>query len=398
MGMAGSLKPALETQCFNNLNPSLKTHGGWLCSTVHSFDFVTTNTMKTLLWSTIPLNIMIFVLLYSRTDQMLADKSEKHGGEEASMVFFNRQGNFDAEHLPEIPDLTLIGPESVSLQKCRQEGFQARQRSARTSREILLLPESMHLGTSANAQELDVLETIALVHRENSICGPLIEIGVYKGWFVAALASLVADSSAEKVYAFDLFGDQDANVDNSGGATFHKPLIKYFFFIVAKVNALDHVVTVKANSLELESTQILNLMKYNPRIVSVDGAHFGMAAFHDLVLASAVMHPKGIVALDDFSNDGWPGVSSAYATFVAVWSERLQPFLLTKSKLYLSRPAFHEMYLEEMASLFPNSTVCPGQFLVMKPDTRVTLETSKIRSFVYAGEGEEDYCRRTSKR
>jgi hypothetical protein len=40
----------------------------------------------------------------------------------------------------------------------------------------------------------------------------------------------------ETVYAFDLFADQKANVDNSGGGQKHAPLVHYFWMIVNKVH------------------------------------------------------------------------------------------------------------------------------------------------------------------
>ena len=39
-------------------------------------------------------------------------------------------------------------------------------------------------------QEIVAVDVVNTVQRTRSVCGPLAEIGVYKGWFIAVLAAI----------------------------------------------------------------------------------------------------------------------------------------------------------------------------------------------------------------
>lgn len=276
------------------------------------------------------------------------------------------------------PDVRLGRPSRTTTQQCRRE---ARPPDLAAIRDLLLSRELKQFGTSANAQEIHVVELVHSLQRDLQACGPLVEIGVYKGWFVAVLASFAA-RPRETVYAIDLFDDQAANVDNSGGGRQHKPLVRYFWNIIRRVNASDRVRTIQGNSLVLESGQLMDVIDHNPRIFSVDGAHFGMAAFRDLVLASSVLHPKGVIALDDYQNAGLPGVIAAFATYMAIFPTDLAPFLASRAKLYLCKAEMYDVYFTAAVKRFPSGKTCPVSALNAKPDHRVAWNASGLRPIV----------------
>ena len=246
---------------------------------------------------------------------------------------------------------------------------------------LLDSPEMKHLGTSPSRIDLDVLAHLSEFQLKSSVCGPVAEIGVYKGWFVAALASILA-SSSDYVYAFDLFHDQVSNVDGSGGGKTHAPQVKHLRYVVGQVNASERVVTVQGNSLDLSPQELIAFMGFKPRFVSIDGGHFRIAAFHDLNMVSRIMHPAGIVALDDYDNVGWSGVKVALATFIAIWGDDLQPFLATDAKLYMCKKESHDEHLAAVKQWFSTSKVCSGSHLNMQADHRVDLDQEKILQFV----------------
>jgi hypothetical protein len=45
------------------------------------------------------------------------------------------------------------------------------------------------------------VDVVNMVQRSRSVCGPLVEIGVYKGWFIAVLAAIAVRTS---LYATNL--------------------------------------------------------------------------------------------------------------------------------------------------------------------------------------------------
>mmetsp|Transcript_45075 Transcript_45075/g.123637 ORF Transcript_45075/g.123637 Transcript_45075/m.123637 type:complete len:369 (+) Transcript_45075:175-1281(+) len=284
--------------------------------------------------------------------------------------------------LPTSADYIIERESHSSIQPCNPEQTSPAGRAEKFG-PILLSQGVMRFGTSARRQEVDAVDMINKMQFQRSVCGPLAEIGVYKGWFVAALTSIAANID-EKVYAYDLYEDQATNVDNSASAQVHKPLVKYFWDVVTKVdsNALQKVMTVKSNSMELEPRTLMSVMKYNPRIISVDGAHFGMAAFSDLLLVAKIMHPEGVIAMDDYNNKGWPGVMQAVMTYEAVFVDDLSPFLATGAKFYLCKKEMHATYLAEAKRLHPSARLCPVSAMPANPDTRVEMDKTVFGSFV----------------
>ena len=98
------------------------------------------------------------------------------------------------------------------------------------------------------------------------------------------------------------------------------------------------------------------------RLFSIDGCHTAEATAADLRVASSVMHPEGVVVVDDAFNPDWPGASSPACsrwrrdaletiarradgerrTDVTTddWNDvGLEPFLIGFGKVFLCRPA-----------------------------------------------------------
>ena len=282
---------------------------------------------------------------------------------------------------PRAPDYTFSRVDIGITQPCVEIDDSFTTEDLQPTVDKLAAPALTRFGTSSSPIELEVIQHISKFHQISGICGPVVEIGVYKGWFVSVLSSLLARDT-EKVFAFDLYGKQEENVDNSGGGQVHAPQIEYFWTIVDQVNVMDKVITVQSNSLDLSADEMLSMVGWKPRFVSVDGGHFRIAAFHDLNIVSRILHPRGIVALDDYNNAGWKGVKIAISTFMAIWPQDLQPFLATDAKLYLCKKTSHKNYLSMAQQWFPDRKVCPGQSLNLVTDDRVKLNLSQISQFV----------------
>ena len=91
--------------------------------------------------------------------------------------------------LPKEADVTLGRSKYSSLQLCSTSRERPHGRADKV-KPLLLSPSIKKFGTSADEKDIDAVELVNNVHYEGSICGPLMEIGVYKGWFVAALVSI----------------------------------------------------------------------------------------------------------------------------------------------------------------------------------------------------------------
>jgi hypothetical protein len=200
-------------------------------------------------------------------------------------------------------------------------------------------------GTSGTAAEIYVMEALQIIqHSAWNLCGPLVEIGVYMGWYVGLMASL----SEDMVYAIDLFGNQTQNFDSSGGGKhMNNQPIKHLSKYVRKLNITnDRFKIIQANSLHLSSEYLHRLLKIAPRIFSVDGGHFHAITFHDLHIATCITSKKGVVVVDDYRNNGWRDVRVATGTLLVVGETGFTPFLATHVKLYLCHVSEHSMYTE----------------------------------------------------
>ena len=98
-------------------------------------------------------------------------------------------GSLRGNSLPTEADFIVGRSKHSSLQPCSNSRKRPDGRADKF-RPLLLLPSIKKFGTSAHEREVDVIDLVNNVHYDKSVCGPLMEIGVYKGWFVAALVSI----------------------------------------------------------------------------------------------------------------------------------------------------------------------------------------------------------------
>lgn len=175
-------------------------------------------------------------------------------------------------------------------------------------------------------EDYTALRTIDLLSFQDTqgIKGPLLEIGVYMGRYLAILvgASLPTNS---RVVGIDTFAYTDPNAVLSG--------LRQLFN-----KQLDNLLLVKSFSSDFDSEKALDLLRDKPRFISVDGSHEVNDAFLDLCLCEEILADKGIIAVDDFLNPVAIGVNEAVNRFFHR-PRRLVPFAYLPNKLLLCRPS-----------------------------------------------------------
>ncbi len=143
--------------------------------------------------------------------------------------------------------------------------------------------------------------------RDRGIAGNVLEIGVHHGLSAIAVASL--RGPGKSMYAVDLFEKlQDQNVSGSGAgnrAIFVRNMGRFypdagFLRILARSSA-----GLTARDLGQHFS-----------FCHVDGGHSRKETCDDLRLCSSILMPGGIVALDDYFNPEYPGVSEGAAQFM----------------------------------------------------------------------------------
>jgi Methyltransferase domain len=175
----------------------------------------------------------------------------------------------------------------------------------------------------------------------HGIFGSVAEIGVHMGRLFLLLN--LAKLPDEKSLAIDVFDDQHLNVDKSGYSSREK-----FLSNVAKWCGDQNIEIIQKSSLHLSVREILD--RVGPcRIISIDGGHTEECVMNDLQLAEGILLDEGVVVLDDFFHQEWPGVASGGSRHMLDPAMALRPFCITPNKLYLSKSVYHDFYRSHFA-------------------------------------------------
>jgi len=184
------------------------------------------------------------------------------------------------------------------------------------------------------------IRSVTEVQAQAGETGGLAEIGVHHGKLFILLA--LSARPGEVGLAIDVFGDQHLNTDQSGHgdrAVFEQNVRKWVPDADVKI--------VQKSSLEVTPADILAAC--GPvRLASIDGGHTEECARNDLRLMEAVLTLRGVVVLDDYFNQSWPGVSSGTNQYLLDPAARLRPFAISPNKLYLAFDEVTAFYRSEM--------------------------------------------------
>lgn len=162
-----------------------------------------------------------------------------------------------------------------------------------------------------------------------NISGDLAEIGVHHGklYFILALLR----QGTEKALAIDLYEDDSLNF----GVHARRDIMLFRNAERLGIPIADAEIW-KVDSTTITPEQIAERAS-NVRIFSVDGGHEYHHVEADLRTANSVLGEHGVIIIDDIFGKGWPDVTVASIQMLAEFSDVLEPFLITNSKLYVCR-------------------------------------------------------------
>lgn len=192
-----------------------------------------------------------------------------------------------------------------------------------------------------------MLVEIARIQDQMGVPGNLAEIGVHEGRLFILLCLL--RNETEEAVAIDVFEQQDMNRDKSGKGDRERlqaNIRKY-------VQHGNPPVLISADSRRLSAGDIVASAKGRIRIFSIDGGHEAETVSHDLAVAAQALCEAGVIVLDDYFNEGWPGVADGTNRFFASQQfPELVPFAIGQNKLLISRRGYAERYCEYLVSAF----------------------------------------------
>lgn len=173
---------------------------------------------------------------------------------------------------------------------------------------------------------LNVIVELALIQKEIGVAGPVCEIGVHHGKLFILLHLLSEQS--EKSVAWDLFECQEENLDKSGRGN------SSTFMANLRRNGcdLERIKVIAENSMNLTVEMIEKACEGKPRLFSIDGGHTAEIAYNDLSLARQTLSEGGLIILDDFFHEGWPGVAEGVCRYMFEHDNALFPVVITGNK------------------------------------------------------------------
>lgn len=197
--------------------------------------------------------------------------------------------------------------------------------------------------------------------------GDVLEIGVHHGLSAVIVASMASD---RKFVTVDLFEDlQDHNVSGSGSGNNHEFLRNMSRFF----DDLSFVRTIKANSSSLSA----NVLGSEFSFCHIDGGHTPEETFKDLDLCCRLLMPGGLLALDDYFNPAFPGVSEGANEFRLEQQDKLTPIAIGFNKVLFQRSGSNIDLNSNFSARFEN---IPTERSVLW-GTPVNHFTKKLRPF-----------------
>ena len=222
--------------------------------------------------------------------------------------------------------------------------------------------------------------TIPLLSAEQGrlgISGGVSEIGIHHGRLFILLHLLRRGD--ERSAAYDLFEMQDENVDGSGKGdkeTFLDNLRRHG-------GDVERIVVKSRNSLAMTPAEVR--ADAGPvRLFSVDGGHTADITASDLALAEGSLCPGGIVILDDYFNESWPGVSEGAARYLSSGASQLVPVAIGGNKFMLTNSGDLAAKYREALRALPDGYVVADQIVFGLPVVVVRAKVVTVRDRVAA--------------
>jgi hypothetical protein len=179
----------------------------------------------------------------------------------------------------------------------------------------------------------------AHVQAQLDVRGHVAEIGVHEGKLFILLC--VLRNPEEEAVAVDVFERQDLNRDKSGRGSKER----------LEINLRRHAkqgkpaILISSDSRSLSADSLTRAAGGPFRMFSIDGGHEADTVFHDLEVAARTLCDGGVIVLDDYFNEGWPGVADGTNRFFSTGQfAELAPFAIAQNKLLIGRHGYVEEY------------------------------------------------------
>lgn len=165
--------------------------------------------------------------------------------------------------------------------------------------------------------------------QSQGIRGDTLEIGVRHGLSSIAVAAL--RGPGRRFFAVDLFDEADSPNALPGGSGSRDVMVsnlKRFY------DDIDFIQVLQCDSAELKPADLGSHFSF----CHIDGGHSDAETYHDLELCAEILLPGGLLALDDYFNPSFPGVSEGAVRFNLNHAGALQPIAIGFNKVLFQKP------------------------------------------------------------
>ena len=209
-----------------------------------------------------------------------------------------------------------------------------------------------------------------LLRRQTTLgtSGDIMEIGTFEGRFFIAMAKLL--QGGEHALGIDTFNWPDAGVYDRFLANCAASGLKNQVYSAWKAD------TRKLGAADLRA----KLPGKTARFIHVDGEHNADCLSHDLELAHSVLHPEGVIALDDMLHPGYPTLITTVIEYLQRRPEMRvfcivdRESITAAAKFLLCRAELVEPYQRALMATYPQfhyllgADVLGQLALVLTPD------------------------------
>lgn len=222
---------------------------------------------------------------------------------------------------------------------------------------------------------LHVIAQLASIQKEMGIVGAVSEIGVHHGRLFILL-HLLSDQS-EKSVAWDLFERQEENVDRSGLGN------RSIFVENLRKNGcdLERIKIFSENSMNLTVETVLEASEGKLRLFSIDGGHTAEVTYNDLSLASQTLREGGLIILDDFFHEAWPGVAEGTCRYMREHDNALFPVIIAGNKyIFTNNECAAKTYIDRLDK--PQKGYYPKRSCVFGKEVLILLPITTIQGAI----------------
>ncbi len=188
-----------------------------------------------------------------------------------------------------------------------------------------------------------------LLRRQSArgISGDLLEIGTFEGRFFVAMALLLA--ADEHALGIDVF-------------TWPSPAVYDHLLANCAAAGLDagRYAAWKVDTRTVSAADLrARLPAGRARFIHIDGEHVAACLANDLALAHAVLHPDGVIALDDMLHPGYPTLITTVLAYLERHPEMRVVCIVDResitaaAKFLLCRAELVEPYQADLMASFP---------------------------------------------